>query len=195
MRRLPWIGQLHLLLSKIHDRRGEHEAALREARKAVEADPFALELRAHLSGLLILYGHADEAKKEALAHSAAFPGESWPHMQLAKLYEAEGDLPKALAAAEEARRLAPGKRSLAEHYGLLLLKNGRLAACEDLGRQALAKDASQGWAWRLLCRCAEARVDKAAALEYGKKALAAHPEEADFQRYYARMLQKADGRA
>jgi tetratricopeptide (TPR) repeat protein len=179
--------RLHMFISEILEKQGNMEAAAERAFKAVEAEPIAAEIRIFLASLLIRCGRLDEAETVARDGMERFPGEGWPHVVYAQIIEAQGDIAGALAEAGLACRKQPHKRSVAVNYARLLRVNGRLDECESFCRKALSEDSRQGWAWRELCRCAVACEDAKAALEYGSKAIAVHPEDTEFRQYVANL--------
>jgi predicted aldo/keto reductase-like oxidoreductase/Tfp pilus assembly protein PilF len=180
---------LHMLMAEILEKQGNTEAAVEHAFKAVEAEPAAVEQRIVLADLLTKSGRLAEAAAQAKAAVryalAVLPEEDWPHTAYAKILEAKNDIVGALEQAGLAWQKQPHKQSVTAEYARLLRMNGKLDDCESLCRKALEDDAHQGWAWRELCRCAVERDDAQAALEYGAKAIAAHPEDMEFTRYVA----------
>lgn len=185
LREWPERGGLHIFIAEILKKRGDMEHAVAHAFKAVEADPVAVAHRIFLASLLIQAGRTAEAVAVAHDGMARFPDAGWPHAVFSQALEAENDMPGALAQARLSLAKQPHKRSVAANYARLLRTSGGLDDCEEFCRKALEEDASQGWAWRELCRSAVARGDRQAALHYGGKALEAHPEDMEFRHYVA----------
>ena len=115
-------------------------------------------------------------------------------MYLALAAEARGNLDEALANIRKACEIQPEKRSFAEQHARLLRVSGAGDKAEDYCRLALEKDSSQGWAWRELCRCADARGDRESAHKFGARALDVQPDDVEFQAYVASLAQEGGGR-
>lgn len=190
----PDRGRLHLIASEILEEQGRHDLALERLRLAVQADPCAVELRGRLGRMLVRLGRLEEAESlahEALQHSSA---EGWPFVYLALAAEARGNLDEALANIRKACEIQPEKRSFAEHHARLLRASGAGDKAEAYCRLALEKDSSQGWAWRELCRCADARGDRESAQKFGARALDVQPDDVEFRAYVASLAQEGGGR-
>ena len=188
----PWWGYMHGVLSKIHEARGEVDDAILEAKRAVDASPETMEFREYVAAILIRYGKLDSAKEDALRSMGEFPDQAWPLLQLSKVCEAQGDIAQGLEYARKAYALQPEKRSVSANLAHFLRLARNDDEFEDFCQKAIKENPNQGWVWRELCRKADARGDRARALEMGAKALAVHPEDGEFREYYA-MLAQHDG--
>ena len=185
----PDRGRLHLIASEILEEQGRLDLALERLQLAVQADPCAVELRVRLGRMLMRLGRLEEAESlayEALQHSSA---EGWPFVYLALAAEARDNLGDALANMNKACEKQPEKRSFAAQYARLLRVAGNGVDAEAFCRQALEKDSSQSWAWRELCRCADARGDRESAQKLGAKALEIQPDDVEFRAYVASLAQ------
>lgn len=162
--------EAHLELSLLHLRRGEAEAARREAERARAIDPALVPAAVNLADALRVLGRDDEGEgvlREALAGA---PGDPDLHHALGLLLHRTGRAPEALAALRDAAERAPDHR---HDYvlGLALLDAGRdaeglsvleeaathrpadralLAALATLHRDRGARDTAIRWARRLV---------------------------------------------
>jgi tetratricopeptide (TPR) repeat protein len=78
----PYRGRLHRIAAEILEDLGKPEAALERMRKAVEADPDAVDLRLALAHMLARHGRLEEMEATARESSRLSPGLGWPHAWL-----------------------------------------------------------------------------------------------------------------
>lgn len=188
----PRWAHLNRYLSRVHEARGEFDAAVSEARAATARDPDAVIFREALVDLLIRIGRIDDAAKEAENSVSEFPGKGWPFLQLSRVWGAKGDVGQGLEYARKSYDLQPEKRAHSANLAHFLRLSHEYGEVEDFCREAIAREPGQGWAWRELCRVAEERGDRERAIETGAKAIAVHPDDSEFCRYYDALV-SADG--
>jgi tetratricopeptide (TPR) repeat protein len=179
-------------LARTLEARGEIDAAVIEIRVAIDKEPGVIALREFLAALLIRHDHIADAEKEARENLKAFPGMGWPFMQLSLICEARGDMAQGLEYARKGYAMQSDKLSLAANLARFLRLVGNHDEHENFCMKAIDEDFRQGWAWRERCRMADARGNRSLALEMGMKALAVHPTDYEFKRYYDALHLDAD---
>ncbi len=124
-------------LCLIHVRRGDHDAARREAALGIAADPRAAELHTIMGNLHRQAGELDLAVASFRTAQSLLPNAAHVHANLGEALQERGDLPEALACYQRALQLEPKLVEARLNMGLLLHRQGDLTGSgQDLSRCA-----------------------------------------------------------
>jgi protein O-GlcNAc transferase len=119
-------------------RRGEHDAARRQAALGIEADPRAVELHTIMGDLHRQAGELDQAVASFRTAQLLLPTAAHVHASLGEALQERGNLPEALACYQRALQLDPKLAVAMLNMGLLLHRQGDLTEAVKIYRDALA---------------------------------------------------------
>ena len=166
-------------LALIESRRGEHEAAVRHARAALDLEPDDPGARMAYQNALIDAGDVDRVRGDVEATLAADPGNVDARVRLAELLDSEG---RTEAAAEELRRAvdqSPDDVDLRFLYGQLLGKLDRLSEAMEQFAAVVDRDPQYVEAHRILATAAVRSGYLEPAAAHYRAILAVEPRDAD----------------
>ena len=158
-------------------RRGQFEAAVDAFQRAVSLQPAVASYHLGLAAAASAAGRGDLVEHHARRVLDLAPGEAAPHEILAKWYQREGQVERALqhsaAALERTPRNSPGYVDLLVLHAGLLHAAGRTADAADAVDRALATGSTDRWLAALNARLAPARKQERRALEVLERAMQA----------------------
>jgi serine/threonine-protein kinase len=114
---------------------GLHEESVAEMKAAVEQDPLNVSFRAILASHLVHAKRYDEALQEVHKALDMDPGNFVAQFVHSEVWQAQGPLERALAAAEQAYVVAPWNGNVAGVYGGLLAQAGQASRGEAVMRE------------------------------------------------------------
>jgi choline-sulfatase len=167
---------VHAALSSVHDRRGDHEPAIRAARQAVALDP---ESTTAVFSLAFAYKGAGRTSDAATGFErvlALDPDNVKALLNLGEVYQQGGDVEKALQAYQQAVAAAPTLARAWISLGAAALELNRPAVAEHALKQAVAQGGTQPDLHFNLGVLAEARGQRAAAMREYRAEVEAHPD-------------------
>lgn len=141
-------------LALIEGRRGDHQAAVRHARTAVELEPDDPGARMAYRNALLDSGDVDRLRGEVEAALAADPDNVAARVRLAEILDGEGRTADAAAELRRAVDLSPGEVELRFLYGQLLGKLDRLSEAMAQFAEVVDRDPRHVEAHRILAAAA-----------------------------------------
>lgn len=157
---------------------GKAEAALEEARRAIELEPERAEAWFEAARALLRLGRLEEAEetvRSGLGHNAQ---SSWGHLLHSAIASQQGDEELALEAAQRAVQLAPGHAAPYRRRGWVFLGLGRPRDAQMEARRAVKRDPEDPDGQLLLARVCLVLGEREEALAAAREAVALAPEEA-----------------
>lgn len=136
----------HKQLSLVHDARKQLDAAIAEARKAMEAEPYSLSYRAHLCTLLRKKGCLDEAMLLAREGLKIYPGWDEAYRQMAYVHDARKQRRASIVCVRRAWQLNPEAGGHGNRLADLYRECGELDKVVNVVKTALARNVWQSWA-------------------------------------------------
>lgn len=192
MEHLPVPGEWYRQLSLTAEARGDNGTALRLARTAVDADPQAFALRAHLAMLLRKSGNEQAAQQtlDAATSPAFLPYWGMILNDNASVCEENGNIEKFIDWQQEALRILP--KDFRTRYWLLefLRRTGRFHKAVKTVQEGLRLNPKWAEGYHQLARIAESRGLLDEAIAHCRKAMDLEPLAVMYRALLAQLLRQ-----
>ncbi len=178
-------------LTVLEGRRGDHEAAVRTARAALDLEPDDPAARAAWQNALLDAGDTDSVRAQAEAALAADPGDAAARVRLAELLDREGRTDEAVRALGRAVEQSPRDVELRYLHGQLLARAERVREAMEQFAAVVTLDPRHVEAHRILAEAAVRSDELGAAWGHYRAILEVEPRDTEALRGVARIAAAA----